>query len=85
MGEVRGNQVQIPAPEIRSSVPERSVEAFADGLAAGREWMRRASQRTLDWIEEHPGEALLIAAGAGFLVGQLVFRRRRPLAEGEEG
>jgi ElaB/YqjD/DUF883 family membrane-anchored ribosome-binding protein len=76
MGEVRGNQVQVPAPEIRASVPERGIEAFGEGLAAGREWARKATQRTLDWIEGHPGQALLIAVGAGFVVGGLLFRRR---------
>jgi ElaB/YqjD/DUF883 family membrane-anchored ribosome-binding protein len=81
MGEVRGNQVQVPAPEIRSSASERGIEAFGQGLAAGREWARKATQRTLDWIEGHPGEALLIAVGAGFVVGQLFFRRRRPVEE----
>jgi ElaB/YqjD/DUF883 family membrane-anchored ribosome-binding protein len=84
MGEVRGNQVQVPAPEIRSSVPERGLEAFEDGLAAGREWIRKTTQRTLDWIEGHPGQALLIASFAGFVVGQLVFRRRRAVEEDEE-
>jgi len=80
MGEVRGNQVQMPAPQIRATVPERGMEAFEQGLAAGREWARKATQRTMDWIEGHPGEALLIAIGAGFLVGQVLFRRR-PAAE----
>jgi ElaB/YqjD/DUF883 family membrane-anchored ribosome-binding protein len=80
MGEVRGNQVQMPAPQIRATVPERGVQAFEQGLAAGREWARRATQRTMDWIEGHPAEALLIAVGAGFLVGQVLFRRR-PAAE----
>jgi len=76
MGEVRGKEVQVPAPEIRASVPERGIEAFGEGLAAGREWARKATQRTLDWIEGHPGQALLIAVGAGFILGQLLFRRR---------
>ena len=75
MGEVRGNQVQEPAPEIRSTASERGIEAFGQGLAAGREWARKATQRTLDWIEGHPGEALLVAVGAGFLLGQVLFRR----------
>jgi len=80
MGEVRGNQVQVPAPEIRASVPERGADALAHGIAAGREWARKASQRTMDWIEGHPGEALLVAVGAGFLLGQILFRRR-PIRE----
>lgn len=75
MGEVRGNQVQVPAPELRATVPERGVGTFEQGLAAGREWARKATQRTLDWVEGHPGEAVLIAIGAGFLLGQVLFRR----------
>ncbi|HKC61524.1 MAG TPA: hypothetical protein VKB92_15670 [Myxococcales bacterium] len=78
MGEVRGNQVQVPAPQLRAGVPRRGMEAFGQGIAAGREWARRATQRSLDWIEGHPGQALLIAVGAGFVAGQLFFRRRRP-------
>jgi len=81
MGEVRGNQVQVPAPEIRDSVSERGIHAFGEGVAAGREWARRATQRTLDWIEGHPGQALLIAVGAGFVLGGLLFRRRAPTEE----
>jgi hypothetical protein len=78
MAEVRGNQVQVPAPDIGASVPKRT---FGQGVAAGREWARKATQRTLNWIEGHPGQALLIAVGAGFVLGQLFFRRRRPVDE----
>jgi len=78
MGEVRGNQVQVPAPQLRAGVPRRGMEAFGQGIAAGREWARKATQRSLDWIEGHPGQALLIAVGAGFVAGQLFFPRRRP-------
>jgi ElaB/YqjD/DUF883 family membrane-anchored ribosome-binding protein len=76
MGEVRGKQVQAPAREIRAGVPERGIQGLGEGVAAGREWARKATQRTLDWIEGHPGQALLIAVGAGFVVGALLFRRR---------
>ena len=81
MAEVRGNQVQVPAAEIRASVPSRGAEALQRGVAAGREWTRRATQLTLDWIEDHPGQALLIALGAGFLVGQILFRTASPEPE----
>ncbi len=81
MGEVRGNQVQVPAPQFRAGVPRRGREAFGQGIAAGREWARKATQRSLDWIEGHPGQALLIAVGAGFIAGHLFFRRRRPAPE----
>jgi ElaB/YqjD/DUF883 family membrane-anchored ribosome-binding protein len=81
MGELRRNELQTPAPEIRASAPQRGVEALEQGLAAGREWARKATQRSLDWIEGHPGQALLIAVGAGFLLGQILFRRGRPVEE----
>jgi len=84
MGEVRGNQVQVPAPELRAKASRRSAEALERGVAAGREWTRRATQRTLDWIEGHPGQALLIALGAGFLFGQILFRTGTPERQEEE-
>ena len=81
MAEVRGNQVQVPARELRARAPRRSAEALERGVAAGREWTRRATQLTLDWIEGHPGRALLIALAAGFVIGQIVFRTARPERE----
>jgi hypothetical protein len=84
MGEVRGNQVQLPAAEVRAGPPPRRTEALGRGLAAGREWTRWATQRTLDWIEGHPGPALLIALGAGFVVGQILFRMSEPAEEDRE-
>jgi hypothetical protein len=84
MGEVRGNQVQLPAPEIRAGVLRQRTQAVGRGLAAGREWTRRATQRTLDWVEDHPGQALLIALGAGFLMGQIFFRVAEPEEEEPE-
>ncbi|HWE25192.1 MAG TPA: hypothetical protein VG496_14730 [Myxococcales bacterium] len=72
MAEVRGNQLQTPS--AHRSVPTRTTEAFGRGVSAGREWTRKATQLTLDWIEDHPGQALLIAVGAGFVLGQLLFR-----------
>jgi len=76
MAEVHGNQPQVPAPEIRAAPSEADLADFERGLAAGREWARKASQRALAWIEENPGQALLIAVGAGFIAGQVLFRRR---------
>jgi hypothetical protein len=70
MGEVRGNPVQVPGI---GAFPRRT-EALGRGIAAGREWARRGTQLTLDWIEDHPGQALLIALGAGFVLGQILFR-----------
>ena len=84
MGEVRGNQVQLPAAEIRAGAAPRRTEALGRGVAAGREWTRWATQRTLDWIEGNPGQALLIALGAGFLIGQILFRATEPGEEDRE-
>jgi hypothetical protein len=81
MGEVRGNQVQLPAGGLRSEVPHRPAEALGRGIAAGREWTRKATQLTLDWVEDHPGSALLIAVGAGFILGQILFRVSEPEVE----
>lgn len=78
MGEVRGNQVQLPAAELRAKASRRGAEALERGVAAGREWTRRATQRTLDWVEGHPGQAVLIALAAGFVIGQILFRTARP-------
>lgn len=81
MGEVRGNQVQVPAAELRAKAPRRAADALERGVVAGREWTRRATQRTLDWVEGHPGQALLIALAAGFVIGQILFRTARPERE----
>lgn len=84
MEEVRGNQVEMPASGIGAGVPSRRTEALGRGVAAGREWTRKATQLTLDWIEDHPGQALLIAVGAGFVLGQILFRVRQPEPEDED-
>ena len=81
MAEVRGNQPQVPAAELRTPPADTDVAAFGQGVAAGREWARKASQRALAWIEENPGQALLVAVGAGFVVGQILFRRGRLVDE----
>jgi len=78
MGEVRENQVQMPAVGIGAGILRRRTDALGRGVAAGREWTRKATQLTLDWIEDHPGQAMLIAAGAGFVLGQILFRVAEP-------
>jgi ElaB/YqjD/DUF883 family membrane-anchored ribosome-binding protein len=76
MGEVRGNQAQLPADDIvrQRSAEELDAAVFARGVAAGREWARKSTQRALAWMEDHPGQALLVAVGAGFVLGKLLFR-----------
>ena len=81
MGEVRGKEPQLPADGIRaaegSGPAAGEVELFEEGIAAGREWARKATQQALAWVEENPGSALLVAAGAGLVLGKLLLRRKR--------
>jgi hypothetical protein len=76
MGEVRGNQPQMPAAAVRARADEerRDAALFGRGVAAGREWARKRTQRALAWMDDHPGGALLVALGAGFVLGKLLFR-----------
>jgi hypothetical protein len=78
MGEVRGNQAQLPADVLRGGNDQQDVALFARGVAAGREWARKSTQRSLAWIEDHPGQALLAALAAGFILGKLLFRPVSP-------
>jgi ElaB/YqjD/DUF883 family membrane-anchored ribosome-binding protein len=77
MAEVRGNQAQLPAAAIRGPAPDEDDALFVRGVEAGREWARKSTQRVLAWIEDHPGQALLVALGAGFVVGKLLLRPKR--------
>jgi hypothetical protein len=75
MAEVRGNQVQLSADGIAAPrSPGQDAALFTRGVAAGREWARKSTQRALAWMEDHPGQALLVAMGAGFVLGKLLFR-----------
>ena len=60
---------------------EDDLAMLADGMVAGREWMRSALQKTLAWVEENPGAALLCAAGVGFIAGKLLLRRPHALED----
>jgi hypothetical protein len=78
MGDMPGN-----LPGIEPGGEDEDVAMLAEGIVLGREWMRSTLQKTLAWIEENPGAALICAAGAGFVAGKLLLRRPR-LAEDEE-
>ena len=60
---------------------EEDLALLAEGIVAGRERMRSALQKTLAWVEENPGAALICAAGAGFIAGKLLLRRPRALED----
>jgi hypothetical protein len=77
MAQVPGNQEQLPAGAIRGPALRDDDALFVRGVGAGREWARRSTQRVLAWVEDHPGQALLVALGAGFVAGKLLLRPRR--------
>jgi len=60
---------------------EEDLAMLAEGMVAGREWMRTAVQKTLAWVEENPGAALICAVGAGFIAGKLLLHRPRTLED----
>jgi hypothetical protein len=84
MAEARGNQAQTPAAAVRRPALREDDALFGRGLDAGREWARRSTQRMLAWIEDHPGQALLVALGAGFVAGKLLLTPRRREDEEED-
>ncbi len=71
------SKTQLPAPELIARPHEEEAGAFQRGVAAGLEYADTAARRVAAWVEEHPGQALLAGLAAGFLLGKLLFRRRR--------
>jgi ElaB/YqjD/DUF883 family membrane-anchored ribosome-binding protein len=88
MAEVRGNQPQTPMEGFGENAPAAAIESdaalLAQGIEVGREWARSALQKTMAWIDENPGSALLCAAAAGFVVGKLVLRQPRVLEDEDD-
>jgi hypothetical protein len=66
---------------VEPGLNEDDIAMLAEGVVAGREWMRGALQKTLAWVEENPGAALICAAGVGFIAGKLLLRRPRALED----
>jgi len=64
-----------------TGVDEEDLAMLAEGVVAGREWMRSALQKTMAWVEENPGAALICAVGAGFIAGKLLLHRPRTLED----
>ena len=64
------------ARELASDQYAIRSEQFRDSYGQVRENVAHASHDLEDFVRESPGRAVLIAAGAGFLLG-LLFRGRR--------
>jgi len=70
------------SPEVAEpGVADDDIAMLAEGVVAGREWARSAVQRTLAWVEENPGMALLCAVGAGFVMGKILLHKQRTLED----
>ena len=76
MAELRGTP-----PGMEPGAEDDDIAMLAEGVVAGREWMRSALQKTLAWIEENPGAALICAASAGFIAGKILLHRPRRLED----
>ena len=70
-------------PGTERGAEDENVAMLAEGVQLGREWVRSTLQKTLAWIEENPGAALICAAGAGFIAGKLLLRTPH-IAEDED-
>jgi ElaB/YqjD/DUF883 family membrane-anchored ribosome-binding protein len=62
---------------LAQDMTQLPADAFEQGLVAGRVAAQRAVRRVAAWAEENPGQMLLVAAGAGFLIGALLLRKPR--------
>ena len=77
------SRTQLPAPGV-ATPPGEQARTFERGLEAGREYAETALRHLAAWSEEHPGQALLAALAAGFLLGKILFRRRRTVIEEQD-
>lgn len=75
MAETQG-KAQLPMAEI-SSPPESEAAAFEHGVELGRRYAEQALRRVAAWAEEHPGQLVLAGLMAGFVVGKVLFPKRR--------
>jgi hypothetical protein len=74
------SKAQFPMSEI-SSDPRSEDAAFQRGLTLGKEYAGTAVRRIGAWAEENPGQILMVGLAAGFVLGKLLFPRRRPVIE----
>jgi ElaB/YqjD/DUF883 family membrane-anchored ribosome-binding protein len=58
---------------------EGAAKAAERGYVRARRDLSRVATATTDYVDANPGQALLLAASAGFLAGMLVARRRRSI------
>ena len=49
-----------------------SMETLEQGLEAARERVREAARTVASFVRERPGTSLVVALGAGYIVGRLL-------------
>jgi hypothetical protein len=76
MGEMQG-KAQLPMPEITAPHEPRAEAALEQGLELGRKYAEQALRRVAAWAEEHPGQLVLAGLMAGFVVGKVLFPKKR--------
>ena len=77
MAEARSN-TQLPIGGVAAkSVIEEEIEAFQQGIEIGRKYADVGRRKVAAWAEEHPGQLILAGIAGGFILGKLLFGRRR--------
>lgn len=78
MAEAR-SRTQFPAgvQQAAKGVVQAEIEAFEEGVRAGRQYAALAMRKIAAWAEENPGQMLFAGLAGGFLLGKLLYRERR--------
>jgi hypothetical protein len=68
---------KLSKTQLPSLPPAIDFETFQRGVELGRAWADKAARRVAGWAEENPGQLVLAGVIGGFLVGILLYHRRR--------
>ncbi len=68
---------QTQGTAVQKSVAQTELEAFQEGIELGKQYASVAARRVAAWAEENPGQVIAVGAGAGFILGKLLFRQPR--------
>lgn len=84
MAEARSKTQLPPGTSAAKSVVQAELEAFQEGVQLGREYAGLAMRKIAAWAEENPGQMLFAGLAAGFVLGRLLLRPRRRVADLDE-
>ena len=81
MAEAR-SATQLPlGGGFAKSIVDEELEAFRNGIELGRQYADVAARKVAAWAEEHPGQLLVAGLAAGFILGKILLRPRRPVLD----